>query len=69
MTRPLEEFQYYAYLLLYVNDILEIHHDDEAAIKEIGRFFKMKPGLVRDTDIYLGAKLRKTERNNDVVEC
>ena len=44
MTRPSDTFQYYVYLLLYVKNILEIHHDGEDAIKEIGRFFKMKPG-------------------------
>ena len=67
MTQTSEKFQYYAYLLLYVDDILAIHHYNEAAIKEIGRFFKMKPGLVRDPNIYLVAKLRKTELNNGEV--
>ena len=67
MTQLSDEFQYYAYLLLYVDDILAIHHDGESAIKEIGRFFKMKPGSVGDPNIYLGAKLRKTDLNNGVV--
>ena len=67
MTRPSDEFQYFAYLLLYVDNILAIHHDGESAIKEIGRFFKMKPGSVGYPDIYLGAKLQNIELKNGVV--
>jgi hypothetical protein len=50
--------QYYAYCLLYVDDILMVHHDGVKALREIDHFFKMKPNLIGDPDFYLGAKLR-----------
>jgi hypothetical protein len=40
--------QYYAYCLLYVVDILMIHHDGEKALQEIDHFFKTKPYLIGD---------------------
>ena len=67
ITLPSYEFQYYAYLLLYFDDILAIQHDGEAVIKDIDRFFKMKPVSVGYPVIYLGMKLRKTKLNNSVV--
>ena len=58
MTRPEDGFKYYAYLLLYVDDCLSIHHDAEEALTEIhDRYFPMKPGSIGDPDVYLGTKL------------
>ena len=54
------------YVLLYVDDALAIHHDGEAALDEIDRFFKMKEGSIGDPDVYLGAKLRKVRLPNGV---
>ena len=33
MTRPEDGYQYYAYILLYVDGILAVHHDVVGAIK------------------------------------
>ena len=65
-TRPEDSFKYYAYVLLYVDDILAVHHDGVAAIREIDKYFKMKPGSIGDPDIYLGAKLRQIQLPNGV---
>jgi acyl-CoA thioesterase len=43
-TRPEDGFKYYSYMLLYVDDILAVHHDATTIIKEVDRFFKMKSG-------------------------
>ena len=67
MTRPENGYLYYAYMLLYVDDILAVHHDDVGAIKVIIKFFKMKKNSIGDPDIYLGAKLRKVTLQNNVV--
>ena len=67
MVRPEDNFEYYAYVLLYVDDVMAIHHDGESALKEIDKFFKMKPGSIGDPDIYLGAKLRKITLPNGVI--
>jgi hypothetical protein len=65
-TRPDDGFQYYSYMLLYVDDILAIHHNATTIINEVDKFFKMKSGSVGDPDIYLGAKLRKMQMPNGV---
>lgn len=66
MVRPSDGHHYYAYVLLYVDDALVIHHDGMSALKEIDHFFKMKPSSMGDPDLYLGAKLRKVTLPNGV---
>ena len=51
-------FKYYAYALLYVDDILVIHHNAEQCLKKLDTFFKMKPDSIDNPDFYLGAKIR-----------
>ena len=66
MVRPGDNFEYYAYILLYVDDCLCIHHDAENALKELDHYFTMKKGSIGDPDIYLGGKLRKVTLENGV---
>ena len=66
-VRPEDNYKYYAYCLLYVDDILVVHHNGTKALKEIDRFFKTKPGSMRDPEFYLGAKLRPITLPNGVV--
>ena len=68
MVRPEDGFQYYAYVLLYVDDVLCVHHDAEGELLKIDRFFKMKPGSINDPDLYLGAKVCKMTMING-VQC
>ena len=65
-VRPEDGFQYYSYVLIYVDDCLAIHHDAVGVLTELDYYFKMKPGSIGDPDIYLGAKLRKTTLPNGV---
>jgi hypothetical protein len=44
MVRPSDKFEYYAYVLTFVDDCLSIHHDAESALHEIDKYFPMKPG-------------------------
>jgi len=66
MVRPSDGLRYYAYILLYVDDCLCIHHDPEGALRELDKYFQMKPGSIGDPDIYLGGKLRRTQLENGV---
>jgi hypothetical protein len=63
MVRPDDKLEYFAYALLYVDDILMIHHDGIAAIDKIDKYFKMKPDTnpngKYEPDFYLGAKFKK----------
>ncbi len=46
--RPENGHQYYSYVLIYVDDILCIHHNVLGMIKKINWYFKMKPGSIGD---------------------
>jgi hypothetical protein len=65
-VRPDDGFKYYAYVLLYVDDVLAIGHDAEDMIYQLDKFFMMKDGSIGDPDIYLGSKLRKVVLDNGV---
>jgi hypothetical protein len=56
-TKP-DGSEYYAYVLIYVDDILVIHHDAKKVLGQIDYYFHMKPESMGDPDIYLGCKLR-----------
>ena len=66
MTRPDDGYKYYAYILLYVDDCLCIHHDAEKELHQLDKFFPMKQGSIGDPDLYLGAKIRKVKLENGV---
>ena len=67
-TREEDGYKYYAYCLLYVDDILIVHHNGtKASLHEIDHFFKTKAGSIRDPEFYLGAKLRPLTLSNGVT--
>jgi hypothetical protein len=66
MVRPDDNFKYYAYVLLYVDDVLVIGHDAMDILNKIDFYFKMKPDSKGDPDIYLGSKIRKFRMPNGV---
>jgi len=65
---PADGYKYWSYVLIYVDDILVIHHDAMVPLKRIGKYFLLKPDSVGDPDMYLGAKLRSVVTANG-VEC
>jgi hypothetical protein len=52
--------------LVYVNNVLVIHHAAEDVLLCIDKYFKMKPGSIGDPDIYLGATIKKMHLQNGV---
>ena len=66
MVRPRYGFDYYAYVLIYVDNVMVIHHDTESVLWRINKYFKLKPSSIGDPDIYLGAKLKKMRLENGV---
>ena len=64
-SRP-DGSMYYSYILCYVDDILVVHHDARPVLDKIDKYMKLKEGSVGDPDIYLGAKLKKVQLDNDV---
>ena len=68
MTRPDDGFKYYSYILLYVDDVLCVHHNAGEALQKIDYYFTMKKESIGDPSMYLGAKVCKVTLNNG-VEC
>ena len=56
---------YYSYILCYVDYIMVIHHYARPILDRIEQFMKLKESSVGDPDIYLGAKLKKLQMDND----
>jgi hypothetical protein len=66
-THPDDGVKYWAYILIYVDNILCVHHDTGTSLAQIDKYFKMKPGSIMEPTFYLGAKLKKTVMPNGVV--
>jgi hypothetical protein len=66
-TRPDCGVLYWAYILIYVDDSLCVHHDDGAPLSNLDEYFNMKEGSIQVPTFYLGANLNKTVLPNDVV--
>ena len=65
-VRPDDGVEYYAHVLLYVDDVLVVHYDGESVLKRLDKYFKLKEGSVGDPDVYLGAKLKRMRLENGV---
>jgi hypothetical protein len=57
-TKP-DGFQYYEYVLIYVDDILCLSHAPQAIIATIGKLYQLKEGSVGEPTRYLGAVVKK----------
>ena len=66
MVRPVDGFDCYACVLVYVDYVMYIHHDAENFLRRINKYFKINTISIGDPDIYLGAKLRKMKLKNGV---
>ena len=66
-VRPSNGVSYYAYVLLYVDDVLAIHHDATDVLLCLDKYFKMKLGSIGDPDIYLGTTSKQMRLANGVM--
>ena len=62
-VRYVDSFEYYSYILCYVDDILVIHHEPLSILKRIDSYFKLKPTSIGDPNIYLGDKVNMNLAN------
>ena len=56
-------FEYYEYVLCYVDDIVAISHKAKDALKAVQAIFKLKDDKIEPPDMYLGAALSVMEDN------
>jgi hypothetical protein len=66
--RPEDGFEYWAYILIHVNDIICVHHNPGDEIVRLDKYFKMKDGSIQEPTFYLGEKLKKTVLPNGVID-
>ena len=66
MVRPEDVFNSYSYVLIYVDDVMVIHHGKDCVFLRIDKYFKLEPSSIGDRDIYWGAKLKKMRLENGV---
>jgi hypothetical protein len=66
-TRPDDGILYWAYIMIYVDDILCVHHDHGAPLAKLDEYFKMNEGSIQVPIFYLGVKMKKTVLPNGVV--
>jgi hypothetical protein len=66
-TRPDDGVSYWAYILIYVDDILCVHHDPGSPLAKLDEYFKIKECSIQVPTFYVGAKLKKTALSNGVV--
>jgi hypothetical protein len=65
--RPEGGFKYWAYILIYVDDILCVRHKKGDELVRLNRDFKMKDGSIQEPTFYLGVKLKKTVLPNCMI--
>jgi hypothetical protein len=68
-TRPDDGVSFCAYILIYVDGILCVHHDLGSPLAKLDEYFNMKEGSIQVPAFYLGAKLKNTVLPNGVVAC
>jgi hypothetical protein len=51
-------FEYYEYVLVYVDDLLVLSHDGEKIMKALEEFYRLKDGFAKPTR-YLGAEVKE----------
>ena len=50
-TRLEDKFEYYSYILCYVDEILCIHHNPDDVLKKLNHYLPLKPGSVSSPNI------------------
>jgi hypothetical protein len=66
VKQPVTWVSYYSYILIYVDDILCIHHNAMPVLDKLDQYFTLKPSSVGNPSMYLGAKLKLTQMSNGV---
>ena len=62
-------FEYYEYVLCYIDDILAISHKAKDVLKVVQAIFKLKDDQIEPPDMYLGATLSVMEDNGVQAWC
>ena len=69
MKRSRNDFKNYEYVLLYVNNVLDIGYNPTEFLQNIDKYFGLNPVSLSNPNIYLIAKLNMVRMKNWVVVC
>ena len=59
--------EYYAYVLVYVDDVLHQNHDPDTLINRLAEVYRIKYGSVGEPDRYLDANIEKVQLDDGSV--
>ena len=65
-TKP-DGTEYYAYVLVYVDDVLYLHHDPDTFMNRLAEVYRLKDGSVGEPGRYLGANIEKVQLDDGSV--
>ena len=64
MARPEDGFNYYFYVLIYVENVMAIHHDADSVLRQINKYFNLKPrSQVAYSSTYIPNKFQDCQSN------
>ena len=66
MIRSEDEYNYDAYVLIYVDDVMVIRRGSDNVLRRIDNYFNLNPSSIGDPDIYLGGELNKMRLESGV---
>ena len=59
-TKP-DVTEYYAYVLVYVDDVLHLHHDPDTFMNRLAEVYRLEDGSVGEPDRYIGANIEMVQ--------
>ena len=65
-TKP-DGTEYYAYVLVYVDDVLHLNNDPETFMNRLAEVYRLKYGSVVEPVRYLGANIEKVQLDDGSV--
>ena len=66
-TNPQTDKEYYAYVLVYVDDLLHIHHDPEIFMRDLKGVYRVKYVSLGPPTQYLGVNVEKLQLEDSSV--
>ena len=59
--------EYYAFVLVYVDDLIHIHRDPEVFMKELKGIYRLKGGSLEPPTQYLDANVENVQLNDGSI--
>jgi hypothetical protein len=66
-ARKTDNFEYYEYVLVYVDDLLVLSHQGEKTMKALEEYYRLKDGFAPPTQ-YLGAEVKQWQFPQDITK-